>query len=220
MRDGGDLGGFLGGPARGPSIRLRSSVTLLDLSPTRRRGLTRARASRVGHLGGKATLALLGLIALLAAVAALRARGEHAHAPAAVIPAAQSTGPRSESVVGEATFYAGAFQGQTMADGATFNMDDPTIAAANRWPLGEKLCVRRVAGGPWDATLTPQQRSVYFGRAIEVTVSDRGAFTHALDLSRGAFAELGRLDEGVIRVAITPAPDQTSSAGCGEAPSL
>ncbi len=220
MRDTGELGGFLGGPSRGPSVRLRSSVTLLDLSPVRHRALLPPRSAWGRSRQARLVLALLGVIALAAAVAAVRAHAVSSGPARAAAPAALSVAPQSLQVVGEATFYAGAFQGQPMADGAIFNMDDPTIAAANRWPLGEKLCVRRIDGGPWDATLTPQQRSVYFGRAIEVTVTDRGAFTHPLDLSRGAFAELGRLDEGVIRVAITPAPDQSGSSGCGALPSF
>jgi rare lipoprotein A (peptidoglycan hydrolase) len=101
-----------------------------------------------------------------------------------------------------ATFYADAFHGGIMANGKVFDMNDPTITAANAWPLGTKLRIRRIAGGPWDATLSPAERRRYFGKTITVTVADRGAFSHALDLSRGAFALLGRPDEGVIQVRI------------------
>ena len=54
-------------------------------------------------------------------------------------------------VEGLATFYADDFEGGTMADGGRFEMNDATIAAANRWPLGTRLLVRRLPGGPWDA---------------------------------------------------------------------
>lgn len=106
--------------------------------------------------------------------------------------------------VGTATFYAGDFQGQTMADGRTFDMNDPTIAASNTWPLGTRLRLRRAPNSPWDATLSRQERAQYQRQAIVVTVSDHGDFDHALDLSRAAFARLGRTDEGVIHVLIEP----------------
>jgi len=71
-------------------------------------------------------------------------------------------------------------------------------------PNGTRLRITRIAGGPWDSLLTPVERDAYFRRSIVVTVMDRGAFTHALDLSWGAFAELGNPAEGVIRVLIEP----------------
>lgn len=72
-----------------------------------------------------------------------------------------------------------------MADGSYFDPDDPTIAAANHWPLGSWL---RVCRG--DA-------------CIDVQVRDTGAFTHALDLSRAAFSRLAPLSTGVIAVTIS-----------------
>jgi rare lipoprotein A (peptidoglycan hydrolase) len=107
-------------------------------------------------------------------------------------------------MAGAATFYAEGFQGQTMANGAAFDMADDAVAAANRWPLGTRLRLRRIPGGPWDARLTPDERDRYFSRSIEVVVQDRGAFDHELDLGLGAFRLLGRPDEGVIRVLIEP----------------
>jgi len=116
------------------------------------------------------------------------------------------------SHIGTATFYAEDFDGRPMADGELFDMNDPSIAAANNWPLGTRLRLHRVAGGPWDASLTPAEHDRYFGRTILVTVEDRGAFTHALDLSRGAFAQLGRPDEGVIQVEIERVPSAVANA--------
>ncbi|MHB8574861.1 MAG: septal ring lytic transglycosylase RlpA family protein, partial [Dehalococcoidia bacterium] len=148
-------------------------------------------------------LTTLGLLAFASVIVGRNAghgarfQPQHAVAAAAAAPAAAVS-------IGLATFYADDFNGGTMANGATFNMNDPTIAAANRWPLGTRLRLHRVPGSPWDSQLTASERKLYFGRSVVVTVSDRGAFTHALDLSRGAFALLGRPEEGVIRVAIEP----------------
>ena len=72
-----------------------------------------------------------------------------------------------------------------MADGAYFNPNDPTIAAANGWPLGTWL------------------RVCYLDRCIEVQVRDRGAFGHALDLSYAAFSQLAPPSAGVITVTIS-----------------
>lgn len=125
--------------------------------------------------------------------------------PATLAPApAKRTVPRPPAalILGEATFYAEDFHGQTMADGRRFDMHDPTITASNRWPLGTILRVRRLAGCPWDATLSTAELDHYRAQVITVTVSDRGDFTHELDLSRAAFARLGRLDEGRLLVSI------------------
>lgn len=110
-------------------------------------------------------------------------------------------------VAGTATFYADDFQERVMASGDPFDMNDLSVAAANQWPLGTRLRLRRAPGSPWDSTLTTEQRSEYFGRSIIVTVQDHGDFTHALDLSRAAFAQLGRPSEGVIRLLIEPLGD-------------
>ncbi len=92
------------------------------------------------------------------------------------------------AVVGLATWYGG-LDGfgpeDTMADGSQFNPADPAIAASNRWPLGTWL---RVCLGD---------------RCIEVQVRDRGAFSHALDLSHAAFSQLAPTTAGVIRVTIS-----------------
>lgn len=147
---------------------------------------------------GLVVLTLLGAGALLGAAVQRVPFGRPAGA--AGIAAPRTVG----EITGLATFYADAFEGRIMADGHPFEMDDPTITAANAWPLGTRLLIRRAPGSPWDATLTPEQRRRYFGATIVVTVRDRGRFTHALDLSRAAFAQLGRPDEGVIRLYIQP----------------
>jgi len=144
---------------------------------------------------------VLGAISacVLWSVAAARLDG----APRATRAQAAAVGSGG-ATTGIATFYADDFNGRPMADGAAFDMDDPTTTAANAWPLGTRLRLRRLPGSPWDATLTPAERTRFFNRSIEVVVRDRGAFTHALDLSRAAFAQLGRPDEGVIHISIEP----------------
>ncbi|MGI8552621.1 MAG: septal ring lytic transglycosylase RlpA family protein [Dehalococcoidia bacterium] len=114
---------------------------------------------------------------------------------------AASSGDHQQKV-GIATYYGADFAGLPMADGRLFDPDDATIAASNRWPLGTRLRLTRIAGGPGDAFLSESDFTYYLGRTVVVTVEDRGAFHHALDLSRAAFARLGPPGEGVIAVQI------------------
>jgi rare lipoprotein A (peptidoglycan hydrolase) len=71
-----------------------------------------------------------------------------------------------------------------MADGSPFDPNNPTIAAANDWPLGTWL------------------RVCHQGTCIDVQVRDRGAFSHAVDLSRAAFSLLAPHSRGVIEVTV------------------
>ncbi len=93
-----------------------------------------------------------------------------------------------EPVIGVATWYGPGFQGEVMRNGERFGMEDATIAAANRWPLGTRLVI-----------LNPQNR-----KAVVVTVKDTGAFGAPviLDLSRAAFQEIADPDQGVVQVAV------------------
>ena len=125
-------------------------------------------------------------------------------APAGPVCRGQTGADGSRTVAGVATYYADDFHGLPMADGRMFDMHDPAITASNRWPLGTRLRVRRVSGGPWDAALTPAERSAFYDRSIIVTVQDRGAFDHELDQSLAAFSALGRPAEGRINVSIEP----------------
>ena len=147
---------------------------------------------------------MLVLVALAAVAAARTADPTPVWMEAPMRSARSTDTGQVGSVTGAATFYAEDFHGLPMANGAPFDMDDVTITAANAWPLGTQLRVRRVLGGPWDARLSPEERAVYFGRSVVVTVTDRGAFRHPLDLSRAAFAQLGRPEEGVIQVQVEP----------------
>ena len=108
------------------------------------------------------------------------------------VPAARLSPPPATTdgaISGIATWYGGSDgydSDDTMADGSLFNPDDPTIVAANAWPLGAPLLV------------------CHDGRCIRVRVRDRGSFSHAVDLSRGAFALLAPLSSGVIDVTVQP----------------
>ncbi len=95
--------------------------------------------------------------------------------------------PNGTVIHGIATWYGivdGFTSDDTMADGNQFDPYDPTITASNSFPFGTWLNV------------------CHDGRCINVCVHDRGAFTHALDLSMGAFAALAPLSNGVIDVTI------------------
>ncbi len=145
------------------------------------------------------TRSLLVLVLLLLSSLMFLAQSSPRHVAAGPGPTA-AAGAR----VSIATFYAQPFQGRRMANGQRYDMNDPTTTAANAWPLGTHLRVRRIAGGPWDASLTTAERNRFMNHSIEVVVRDRGAFTHAVDLSRAAFSQLGRPSEGVIRVQVEP----------------
>lgn len=164
------------------------------------------------------------LLVLVLSVAALFAESIQSHAAQASVSIAPISDRSVERLAaagsfmpqawtGIATFYGAGFQGQPMADGILFDMNNVHVAASNTWPLGTMLRVERVPGSPWDATLSADERETYFQRSIVVKVEDHGAFHHALDLSQAAFAQLGRTDEGVIHVRIetlNAVPSQTN----------
>lgn len=86
-------------------------------------------------------------------------------------------------ISGIATYYHPSLAGGLMANGRPYDPSAMT-AASNRWPLGTLLRVTH-------------------NRSIVVEITDRGNFTHALDLSSGAFRALaGTLAPGVISVTI------------------
>ena len=86
---------------------------------------------------------------------------------------------------GYATWYGPGFQGNTMYDGQTFDMYDPTTTAANIFPLGTWVRVTNPANG----------------RSVVVQVRDRGAFSHALDLSYAAFKSIA--DPALMGIPVT-----------------
>ncbi len=86
---------------------------------------------------------------------------------------------------GPASFYAEQHQGRTMANGRPFNMYAMT-AASWYYPLGTRVSVMNAATG----------------RQITVTITDRGParrLHRVIDLSKGAFAKLAPIRNGIIR---------------------
>ncbi|MCL5959558.1 MAG: LysM peptidoglycan-binding domain-containing protein [Chloroflexi bacterium] len=119
---------------------------------------------------------------------------------------------------GLATWYGPGFQGNRMANGQIYDMNDPTTTAANLFPFGTWLKVTNVANG----------------KTVVVQVRDRGPFKHALDLSYAAFALLDEPKKMQIRVryevvpgpgndnkppAPTPSPQPAPPAPSPQAPS-
>src|SRR5688572_31150805 len=76
---------------------------------------------------------------------------------------------------GYTTWYGPGFHGNVTANGDRFDENNPTTtAAAYRYPFGTWLKVTNPANG----------------KSVTVRVNDRGAFSHALDLSKAAFFAL------------------------------
>jgi LysM repeat protein len=85
---------------------------------------------------------------------------------------------------GWATWYGPGFQGNTMFNGQTYNMYDPTTTASNIFPMGTWLKVTNPLSG----------------QSVVVQVRDRGAFSQALDLSYAAFKQLANPDDMWVQV--------------------
>ena len=89
---------------------------------------------------------------------------------------------------GVVSWYGGKFHGRTAADGSTFNKYAMTTAS-NSHALGTKLRVTNPKNG----------------KSVVVKVTDRGGFGkygRTLDLSRGAFAKIEDLENGLVDVKI------------------
>lgn len=82
---------------------------------------------------------------------------------------------------GKVTWYGNEFNGRFSANGDVFNEMGMT-AASNVLPFGTRVLV------------------MYQARSVEVVITDRGGFTHDLDLSKGAFMQLAPLEQGVLYV--------------------
>lgn len=96
--------------------------------------------------------------------------------------------PESNTVSGVATWYGQYFHGRPMANGEIYDMNDPTVAASNIFPLGTQLKVTRSDTGA----------------SILVTVTDTGAFDYPIvvDLSYAAFSQLAHPGQGVIPILV------------------
>lgn len=117
-----------------------------------------------------------------------------------------STWPSSTySISGIATWYGPGFVGKAMANGQTYDPNDPTTTASNAYPLGSTLTV----------TATSTKKS------ITVVVRDTGGFAYpdVVDLSPAAFASLGRpISAGVLPVAVVLAVPPTPTTSKTQAP--
>ena len=111
---------------------------------------------------------------------------------------------------GVATWYGPGFQGNTMYNGQTYDMYDPTTTACNIYPLGTWIRVTNPANG----------------RSVVVQVRDRGGFSHALDLSYAAFKLIANPALMGIRVSYevvsgpsgAPIPSRASPSSRGSRP--
>jgi rare lipoprotein A (peptidoglycan hydrolase) len=77
----------------------------------------------------------------------------------------------------EASWYGPGLQGNTMANGETFDMDDPTVVAHKSYPFGTLLRVTNLNNG----------------KSIVLEVQDRGPYAagRCVDLSRAAAKRIG-----------------------------
>lgn len=87
-----------------------------------------------------------------------------------------------------ASWYGGKFNGRTTASGEVFNKWAMTTAS-NSHKMGTKLEVTNKANG----------------KSVIVKVNDTGGFKkygRTLDLSRGAFAKIADINQGLVKVKI------------------
>jgi resuscitation-promoting factor RpfB len=101
-------------------------------------------------------------------------------------PTAQAQPARSQT--GEASRYADSFEGESTANGETY--DPAALTAAHRTlPFGTMVTVTNRANG----------------KQVRVRINDRGPFVEGriIDLSRAAFESIASADRGVIDVRIT-----------------
>ena len=93
-----------------------------------------------------------------------------------------------QSMAASASWYGGKFHGRTTASGEKFNKWAMTTAS-NSHKMGTKLEVTNLANG----------------KKTIVRVNDTGGFKkygRTLDLSRGAFAKIADINQGVVKVKI------------------
>lgn len=88
---------------------------------------------------------------------------------------------------GKASFYSDRFNNRKTASGERYNPQDIT-AAHRSLPFGTKVRVTNVQNG----------------KSVVVRINDRGPFVRGrvIDLSRSAFARIGDLSAGVVKVRI------------------
>ncbi len=145
-----------------------------------------------GHAAGFCAAVFLNLsLSLLASGPALaQSTTTHDH-----------TTPKKKVITGKASFYGGSdgFDGQTTANGDTFDHHDHT-AAAKTIPLGSKAKVT----------------DLKTGKSTVVTVTDRGPYVpgRKIDLSKDAAKDIGLTKkEGVapVKIVVTKPPVKEAS---------
>ena len=92
-----------------------------------------------------------------------------------------------------------------LANGASYDPDDATVALSNIWPAGTVLDLTRLPGGP---LLTEEEAAQLIGSTIRVTVGAAGDFLTELQLSPAAFAGLAKAVEPIValRIEVVEAP--------------
>ena len=118
----------------------------------------------------------------------------------ASVPGPKVVSPPSvkPTIVGEASWYGGDFNGKTTASGHTF--DETKMTAAHRTlPLGSKAKVTNLDNG----------------KSVEVEINDRGPYTKGriIDLSHAAAKVLGIGDHGTARVSVEPLESSVAVEG-------
>lgn len=99
----------------------------------------------------------------------------------------QFSGKKGYTQTGKASYYAMKYNGRKTASGDRFNNWGYT-AAHKKLPFGTKVRVTNLANH----------------KTVDVVINDRGPFVkgRVIDLTRTAFAQIGNLDSGVIKVKI------------------
>ena len=89
----------------------------------------------------------------------------------------------TQTITMNASWYGPGLQGNTMANGETFDMNDPQTAAHKKLPFGTLLVVTNLANG----------------RQLLLEVRDRGPYhpERHIDVSRAAALHLGFKEAGV-----------------------
>jgi rare lipoprotein A len=114
----------------------------------------------------------------------------------------QAATPKKKVITGKASFYGGSdgFDGQTTANGDTFDHHEHTAAATKAIPLGS----------------TAKVTNLKTGKSTVVKVTDRGPFVpgRKIDLSKDAAKEIGLTrKEGVapVKIVVTKPPVKEAS---------
>lgn len=106
----------------------------------------------------------------------------------ALLGALAAVGKANAETTCHASWYGPGFNGNTMANGKRFDMNDPTVVAHKALPFGTRLRLTNLRNG----------------RVIHAVVQDRGPYIkgRCVDLSKAGAAKLGFLNAGTARVSI------------------